>query len=200
MAVVAMQVVATANAARNLITNCDHRERMGIDMPLGWTKHIKDKATTKIDVFSQADGSVRFVASGDPWAFYEQRNLKLVPGGKYRLSYEVKTDGLGGAPVDIFLHDSKWSWKEPQKGPMFPDDTKGEWVKQEAVVTMCDNPGATMHTLAIGCIHRQAVQKIEFSMRDRRTARAARLTRKSLPRGSCRWTRFSPTSTRTMRG
>lgn len=165
-----MAIVASSHAGerRNLITNFDHRERMGIDLPLGWMKHIRDKATTKIDVFSQADGSVRFVASGDPWAFYEQRNLKLVPGGKYRLSYEVKTDGLGGASVDIFLHDSKWSWKEPQKGPMFPDDTKGEWVKQEAVVTMCDNPGATMHTLAIGCMHRQAAKKIDFSLRNLR--------------------------------
>ena len=50
MAIVAMQVFATANAARNLITNFDHRERMGIDLPLGWMKHIRDKATTKIDV------------------------------------------------------------------------------------------------------------------------------------------------------
>ena len=120
---------------RNLITNFDHRERMGVDLPMGWAKHIKDKVTTKIDVFPQADGSVRFVATGDPWALYEQRNLTLVPGGKYRLSYEVKTEGLGGAPVEIFLHDSKWSWKDPQKGPKFPDDTKGGWVKQERKVT-----------------------------------------------------------------
>ena len=58
-----------------------------------------------------------------------------MPGGKYRLSYEVKTEGLGGAPVEIFLHDSKWSRKDPQKGPKFPDDTKGGWVKQERKVT-----------------------------------------------------------------
>ena len=25
---------------RNLITNFDHRERMGVDLLLGWTKHI----------------------------------------------------------------------------------------------------------------------------------------------------------------
>ena len=159
---------AQAAERRNLITNFDHRERMGIDLPMGWVKHIKDKMTTKIDVAPQADGSVRFIATGDPWAFYEQRNLKLVQGGKYRLSYEVKTEGLGGASVEIFLHDSKWSWKDPQKGPKFPDDTKGAWVKQEAVVTMCDNPGATMHTLSIGCIHGQSVRKVDFSLRNLR--------------------------------
>ena len=168
MAIVAMQVVATANAARNLITNFDHRERRGVDLPIGWVKHIKDNVTTKIDVFPQADGSVRFFATGTPWALYEQRNLTLVPGGRYRLSYEVKTAGLSGAPVGIFLHDSKWSWKDPQKGPLFPDDTKGEWVKQEAVVTMCDHPGATMHTLSIGCIHGRAAPKVDFSLRDLR--------------------------------
>jgi len=154
--------------ARNLITNFDHRERMGVDLPMGWVKHIKDRVTTKIDVFPQPDGSVRFVATGRPWALYEQRNLTLVPGGKYRLSYEVKTDGMDGVPANIFLHDSKWSWKEPQKGPLFPNDTKGEWVKQEAVLTMCDNPGATMHTLAIGCLHRPAAGKVEFSLRNLR--------------------------------
>ncbi|MBP3406421.1 MAG: hypothetical protein J6N18_09980 [Kiritimatiellae bacterium] len=165
-----MAIVASAHAVerRNLITNFDHREGMGIDLPMGWVKHIKDKVTTKIDVAPQADGSVRFIATGDPWALYEQRNLKLVPGGKYRLSYEVKTDGLDGASVGIFLHDSKWSWKDPQKGPKFPDDTKGAWVKQEAVVTMCDNPGATMHTLSIGCIHGQSARKVDFFLRDLR--------------------------------
>ena len=159
---------ANAEGRRNLVTNFDHRERMGVDLPMGWAKHIKDKVTTQIDVFPQADGSVRFVATGNPWALYEQRNLTLVPGGKYRLSYEVKTQGLGGAPVEIFLHDSKWSWKGPQRGPKFPDDTKGEWVRQEAVVTMCDNPGATMHTLSIGCIHGQAAPKVDFALRDLR--------------------------------
>ena len=34
---------------RNLITNFDHRERMGVDLPMGWAKHIKDKVTTKIE-------------------------------------------------------------------------------------------------------------------------------------------------------
>ena len=168
MAVVAVQVVVPANAARNLITNFDHRERIGVDLPMGWIKHIRHRMVTTLDALPQADGSVRFIATGQPWALYEQRNLKLVPGAKYRLSYEVKTAGMGGAPVCIFLHDSKWSWKEPQKGPKFPDDTKGEWVKQEAVVTMCDYPGATEHTLTIGCIHGRAVEKVDFFLRDLR--------------------------------
>ena len=49
---------------RNLITNFDHRERMGVDLPMGWAKHIKDKVTTKIDVFPQADGSSRPATPG----------------------------------------------------------------------------------------------------------------------------------------
>ena len=168
MAVVAMQMVVPAQAARNLITNFDHRERIGIDLPMGWVKHIRNKLTTTLDVLPQPDGALHFIATGQPWALYEQRNLKLVPGAKYRLSYEVKTAGLNGMPVHIFLHDSKWSWKEPQKGPKFPDDTKGEWVKQEGIVTMCDFPGADMHTLTIGCIHGRAVQKVDFFLRNLR--------------------------------
>ena len=119
-------------AARNLVTNFDHREKMGVDLPTGWVKHIRHKLVTTLEALPQPDGSVRFVASGEPWAFYEQRDLTLVPGAKYHLSYEVKTAGLGGASAHIFLHDSKWSWKDPQKGPKFPDDTKGKWLRQEA--------------------------------------------------------------------
>ena len=158
----------SAHAARNLITNFDHRERMGVDLPMGWIKHIRHKLVTTLDVLPQADGSLHFIATGEPWALYEQRNLKLVPGAKYRLSYEVKTTGLGGRPVYVLLHDSKWSWKDPQKGPKFPDDTKGEWVKQEGIVTMCDHPGATEHTLTISCIHGQSVKKVDFFLRNLR--------------------------------
>ena len=168
MAVVAMQAAVSAHAARNLITNFDHRERMGIDLPMGWIKHVRNKQTTTIEVLPQADGSVRFVAAGEPWALYEQRNLKLVPGARYRLSYDVKTTGLGGASVYVLLHDSKWSWKDSQKGPAFPNDTKGEWVKQEGIVTMCDNPGAKEHTLTISCIHGQAAKRVDFFLRDLR--------------------------------
>lgn len=162
------QMSGVCLAGRNLITNFDHRERQGIDLPMGWTKHIRHKLVTTLDVQPQADGSVRFIATGEPWALYEQRNLKLVPGAKYRLSYEVKTAGLDGAPVHVLLHDSKWSWQSPQTGPNFPDDTKGAWVKQEAVLTMCDHPGATEHTLTISCIHGKAVGKVDFLLRDLR--------------------------------
>jgi len=167
--VVSLAAVGSAGAAerRNLITNFDHRERVGVDLPMGWTKVVRHKLVTTLDVLPQEDGSVRFVATGKPWALYEQRNLTLVPGAKYRLSYEVKTTGSGGTPV-ILLHDSKWSWQDPQKGPKIPDDTKGEWVKQEGVVTMCDHPGAKNHTLTISCIHGQAVEKVDFFLRNLR--------------------------------
>ena len=160
-------MVGTSHAARNLVTNFDHREKSGIDLPVGWTKHIRHKLVTTLDVFPQEDGSLRFVAAGEPWALYEQRNLKLVPGAKYRISYEVKTAGLDGASVYVLLHDSKWSWKG-STGPKFPDDTKGKWVKQSAVVTMCNNPGATGHTLTISCIHGRPVEKVDFLLRDLR--------------------------------
>ena len=168
LAVWSVLAAVPAQAARNLVTNFDHRERIGVDLPMGWIKHIRHKLKTTLDALPQPDGSVRFVATGEPWALYEQRNMTLVPGAKYRLSYEVKTSGLDGASVCILLHDSKWRWQDPQKGPEFPDDTNGKWVKQEAVVTMCDNPGATNHTLTISCIHGQAVSKVDFSLRDLR--------------------------------
>ena len=176
-------VVFPVQAARNLITNFDHRERMGIDLPAGWVKHIRHKLATTLDVQPQPDGSLHFTAAGEPWAIYEQRNLKLVPGARYRVSYEVKTAGLG-SDVYVLLHDSKWSWKDPQKGPKFPDDTKGEWVRQEGVVTMCDNPGATEHTLSISCIHGKPAEKVDFFLRNLRLeAMDAETDRASMPIG-----------------
>ena len=153
-------------AGRNLITNFDHRETNGVGLPVGWTKHFRDKMFTSVDVEPQADGSLKFTVKGEPYAFYEQRNLKLVPGAKYRLSYETKTEGLEGAPVNLYLRDARWSWKNPQKGPNLPDDTKGAWVKQEAEVVMCAHEGADEHTLSICCVHQKAVTNIVFFLRD----------------------------------
>ena len=112
MAILAMQLAVPANAARNLITNFDHRERIGVDLPMGWTKHIRHKLVTTLEVLPQADGSVRFIAAGEPWALHEQRNLVLVPGAKYRLSYEVKTAGLDGAPAEIA---AALGWKDANR-------------------------------------------------------------------------------------
>ena len=153
---------------RNLIVNFNHRETNGVGLPIGWTKHFRDKMFTSVDVTPESDGSLRFVVKGEPYCFYEQRNLKLVPGGKYRLSYETKTEGLEGAPVNLFLRDAKWSWKRPQQGPNLPNDTRGAWVRQEAEVIMCDHEGADEHTLSITCVHRQPVTNIVFFLRDLR--------------------------------
>lgn len=166
-AVAAMMVTAAlAEGRRNLITNFDHSDRLSIGLPIGWIKHIRDKLYTSLDVKPQPDGSLRIEAKGEPYAFYEQRNMKLVPGGKYRISYEVKTDGLQGARVYVFLHDSRWDWNSSQQAPYLPDDTEGKWVRQEGVVTMCSHEGATEHTLSICCLHSKAVGGIAFSLRD----------------------------------
>ena len=55
--------IVPAQAARNLITNFDHRERIGVDLPMGWVKHIRHRLVTTLEVLPQDDGSVRFTAS-----------------------------------------------------------------------------------------------------------------------------------------
>ncbi len=162
-----MAAAALAEGRRNLITNFDHRDRLSVGLPIGWTRHMRDRLYASLDVTPQADGSLRIEAEGQPFAFYEQRNLKLVPGGKYRISYEVKTSGLHGAPIYVFLRDSRWDWNSGQQAPNLPDDTKGEWVRQEGVVTMCSHEGATEHTLSICCLHAKAVEPgVSFSLRN----------------------------------
>lgn len=156
------------SAARNLIYNFNHSEKLAIGLPIGWQKHIRDKMFAAVDVTPQRDGSLKIDVKGEPYAFYEQRNLKLVPGGKYRISYDVKTSGLHGAPVYIFLRDSKWDWNSNQQAPNLPDNTKGEWVHQEGIVTMCAHEGATEHTLSICCLHTKATDGISFLIRNLR--------------------------------
>lgn len=131
IALAAGLLAGPATAGQNLVTNFDHREKNGVGLAVGWTKHIRDKMFTTLNVAPQPDGALRFDVTGEPFSFYEQRNLTLVPGAKYRLSYEVKTEGLEGNRCYVFLRDSKWSWDAAQQAPFFPDDTRGEWVRQE---------------------------------------------------------------------
>ena len=155
-------------AAANLVSNFDQSQARGLDVTVGWEKHIKDRMHTSLDVLPLGDGAVRFVSRGESYAFYEQRNLTLVPGAKYRLSFEVRNDGLGGADPSIFLRDSRWDWGEGQTSPKFPDDTKGQWVRVEKILTMCAGQGTREHTLSIACLYRKDVKESAFDLRDLR--------------------------------
>ena len=50
-------------ATRNLVTNFDHREKMGVDLPTGWVKHIRHKLVTTLDALPQPDDPEAIAAS-----------------------------------------------------------------------------------------------------------------------------------------
>ena len=54
---------AQGAAARNLVTNFDHREKMGVDLPTGWVKHIRHKLVTTLDALPQPDDPEAIAAS-----------------------------------------------------------------------------------------------------------------------------------------
>jgi len=91
-------LVAVSGMAANLVANFDHSQARGLDITAGWEKHIKDRLRTTLDVVPLGEGAIRFVSRGETYAFYEQRGLTLVPGAKYRLSFEVRNDD-GSADV-----------------------------------------------------------------------------------------------------
>lgn len=163
-----MTLAVLSLLAANLVTNFDQSQARGLDIVAGWDRHIKDGLHISLEVVPLGDGAVRFISRGEPYAFYEQRGLTLVPGAKYRLSFEVRTGGLGGARPKILLRDSKWSWKREQESPVLPDDTKGRWVRVEKVLAMCANTGAKEHTLSISCLMDRPVRESVFDLRDLR--------------------------------
>lgn len=137
---------------KNLVTNVDHRLDNGIGMPCSWYKHVRYPLEATLDVEPiPGENGFRVRTGGRPFILYEQRGIRLVPGAKYLLSYDVRTYGNCGNQHCILIHDRSWKWKAQQMSPYFPVDTKGEWKHVEKVLSAPKNDNPGEHTLAICC-------------------------------------------------
>ena len=166
LSLVAVGCVGAATAA-NLIANPDLSEDDGLGRIVGWETNLRQKKITTLDAKPIGDGAFSVHAKGVSWAIWQQTKIGLVSNAQYRLSYDVRTTGLGGVKPQFYICDSKWSWKRDQNGDVFPDDTKGEWVRQEKVLRSLDGGGKQGHILALTCLSdRQNPADVRFEIRN----------------------------------
>ena len=117
-------VLAAGTAwGRNVVKNGDLSLTDGMGSVVGWMSGNYDESTVSARPVGGGVVSVEFY--GAKRTYFKQSPLTLQPGGRYRISADVRTSGLGGAKVQCLLWDS--GWHDDVGTPLFPDDTKGEW-------------------------------------------------------------------------
>jgi hypothetical protein len=184
-AIVASSALALA-AGENLIVNPDLSQFDEVGTIRGWKRHLKKRLVTTIDVQSNGDGAFRVSAKGEHYAILQQTGIGLVPGGRYRLSYELRTEGDKGGRPQFFIHDGNWKWGEEQNGPKAPDSTNGQWLPLEKTVVAQDGAGGIGHVLSIHCLQSNGPKEVCFEIRNLRLeAVDAKTAAKSRPK-ECR--------------
>ena len=138
----------------NYIYNGNWTEEDGIGLRRGWSTFSSTGFSSVRTTPIEGGGLDFFVSGCDKYVFYEQFGLHLLPAGKYRLAYEVKTWGLKGAQHHIVLRDGpgRMGWSSDQRSENFPDNTNGEWVRVEKDLTMLAMPQPGDYRLTIMCI------------------------------------------------
>ena len=121
----AVAAFAFAGRAANLIQNADLSLDDGMGGVLGWSDMAKSDCG--IEAHNSAPGTMTITFTGQERSYFRQSPLALKSGGRFRLSAEVRTAGLGGAAFQLLLWDS--GWHRDVRSKEFPDDTKGEWVR-----------------------------------------------------------------------
>lgn len=136
--------------AANLITNPDMSADDGIGQPIGWIAHqYPFEPDGGIEAGPLGDGVFVLSAKGRTSKyFWEQGGLTLVPGARYRLSYEVRNAELGGGQVDVFVRDREWEWQS--KGGAVPQVTRGEWAVRSCEFTASATKHPSGYCLEIG--------------------------------------------------
>lgn len=164
---IALLMAAAVTAAANLVANPDLSEDDGLGTVIGWGRDIRDKKSTTIEAWPIGDGAFAIRAKGVGYASLQQTKIGLVPGAKYRLSYEVRTAGLKGLNPRFYICDGKYSWTRDQNGDVFPDDTKGAWIRQEKTLVALAGTGSIGHALRLSCLGDKPTE-VSFEIRNLR--------------------------------
>ena len=165
MTTLSLLLAAGVTTAANLVANPDLSEDDGLGRIVGWKKNIRDSKTTEIDARPIGDGAFSVRARGSGWANWQQTKIGLVSNAQYRLTYEVRTAGLRGVKPQFYLCDGKWAWKQEQTGDVFPDDTRGAWVRQEKTLVAQAGTGKDGHILVLSCLTGKTEDEIGFDVR-----------------------------------
>ena len=130
---------------RNVVKNGDLSLTDGMGSVVGWMSGNYDESTVSARPVGGGVVSVEFY--GAKRTYFKQSPLTLQPGGRYRISADVRTSGLGGAKVQCLLWDS--GWHDDVGTPLFPDDTKGEWRTVEWSGKIMENRNPSGYTFAL---------------------------------------------------
>ena len=124
----AIVLCCPAWAGENLITNPDMSLDDGVAQPAGWgTRVFPIEIGGGIAATPLGDGVFSLKVKGKTSTYWwEQSGLTLVPGTRYRFSFEVRTHGLDGGSSNFYVRNLEWEEQSPSLTA--PSDTKGEWV------------------------------------------------------------------------
>ena len=121
----------TGFSAGNILWNAGMSETDNLGDPLGWTEELPSPRyfVSGVVVRPRDDGSFSVDFDGPKLLLLKQTQLTLLPGGRYRMGCEVRTDGGNVGELVLHLHNSEWN-KSHATAP-FPKDSHGEWVRVE---------------------------------------------------------------------
>ena len=147
MRIALAMVLLAAGAAfgRNVVKNGDLTQTDGMGSVVGWSTRSVEGCTAA--AHAAGGGVVAVEFTGSKRTYFRQTPLTLQSGGKYRMSVDVRTAGLGGAKVQYILWDSGWHTDVGTKP--FPDDTKGEWRTMEWTGEIMRNPQPEGYSIAL---------------------------------------------------
>ena len=96
---------------------------------------------------SCGEGAMALTFVGADMCYFRQTPVALKSGGKYRLSAEVRTAGLGDGKACLLIHDD--GWHRDVRSKPFPDNTQGAWATVEWTGKLMENPRPEAYTLAV---------------------------------------------------
>ena len=145
VACAACAIVASGAFGRNIVKNADLSMTDGLGGVVGWSVRKEDGCSAEAHPVGGGVVSVTF--KGPQRSYFRQTPLKLQSGGKFRLSVDVRTAGLGGSKVQAIVWDS--GWHTDVGTPPFPEDTKGEWRTMEWTGEIMRNSNPSGYTIAL---------------------------------------------------
>ena len=96
---------------------------------------------------SCGEGAMALTFVGADMCYFRQTPVALKSGGKYRLSAEVRTAGLGDGKACLLIHDD--GWHRDVRSKPFPDNTQGARATVEWTGRLMENPRPEAYTLAV---------------------------------------------------
>ena len=134
----------SANAS-NALKNTDLSITDGMGGTVGWS--VRATFDSSVRMAAKSAGTIEVTFNGPDRTYCFQKPVGLQSGGRYRLSADVRTSGLGGAK--LFLLAWNFGWHNDVRSRFFPDDTKGEWRRVEWIGNIPESERPSSYSVGI---------------------------------------------------